>query len=179
MVPLQTSFLKEENPSEETGRLAPPVPFQLVHPSLDYQGNTFRGCDCHIELGFRAWKSGLQVAPLTPTTKYSTLCYLYGRRLLILLTSALSSPLRVTVWQQRRELSVFKLARQLQASADSWLQHLFRSPLQLTTVLSRLCVAAERLVKKAVRKRRTSAQRLRESLGEQEDFFEPILPLAA
>jgi hypothetical protein len=50
MVPLQISFLKEENPSEETGGLALPVPFQLVHPSLDYQGNAFRGCDCHIEM---------------------------------------------------------------------------------------------------------------------------------
>jgi len=132
-----------------------------------------------VELVFRAWKSGLHVATLTTTTKYSTLCYLYGRMLLILLTSALSSPLRVSVWQQQRELSVFKLARHLQANADSWLQHLFRPPLQLTTFLSRLCTTAERLVRKAVRKRRTSAQRLRESLGTQEDFFEPSLALAA
>jgi hypothetical protein len=132
-----------------------------------------------VELVFRAWKSGLHVATLTTTTKYSTLCYLYGRMLLILLTSALSSPLRVSVWQQHRELSLFKLARHLQANADAWLQHLFRPPLQLTTFLSRLCAAAERLVRKAVRNRRTSAQRLRESLGAQEDFFEPTLALAA
>jgi hypothetical protein len=132
-----------------------------------------------VELVFRAWKSGLHVATLTTTTKYSTLCYLYGRMLLILLTSALSSPLRVSIWQQHRELSVFKLARYLQANADAWLQHLFRPPLQLTRFLSRVCVAAERLVRKAVRKRRTSAQRLRESLGAQDDFFEPILALAA
>jgi len=32
---------------------------------------------------------------------------------------------------------------------------------------------------KAVRKRRTSAQRLRDSLGPQLDFFEPALVLAA
>jgi Transposase DDE domain len=132
-----------------------------------------------IELVFRAWKSGLHVATLTTITKYSTLCSLYGRMLLILLTSALSSPLRVTVWRQRRELSLFKLARHLQASADSWLQYLFRPPLQLTRFLSRLCVAAERLARKAVRKRRTSAQRLCESLGSQVDFFEPALALAA
>jgi hypothetical protein len=42
-----------------------------------------------------------------------------------------------------------------------------------------LCAAAARLVRKAVRKRRTSAQRLRESLGSQDDFFEPTLALAA
>ena len=132
-----------------------------------------------VELVFRAWKSGLQVATLTTTTKYSTLCYLYGRLLLVLLTSALSSPLRVSVWQQHRELSLFKLARHLQANADAWLQHLFRPPLQLTGFLSQLCSTAERLVRKAVRKRRTSAQCLHESLGAQVDFFEPTLALAA
>jgi Transposase DDE domain len=131
------------------------------------------------ELVFRAWRSGLHVATLTTTTKYSTRCYLYGRRLLILLTSALSSPLRVTVWQQRRELSLFKFVRHCQANADHWLHCLFQPPRQLATFLSRLCAAAERLVKKAVRKRRTSAQRLRESLGAQDDFFEPTLALAA
>ena len=132
-----------------------------------------------VELVFRAWKSGLHLATVTTTTKQSTLCYLYGRMLLILLTSALSSPLRVTVWQQDRELSLFKLVRHFQASADHWLQCLFQPPLQLTTFLSRLCAAAERLVRKAVRKHRTSAQRLRESLGSQDDFFEPTLALAA
>jgi len=132
-----------------------------------------------VELVFRAWKSGLHVATLTTTTKYSTLCYLYGRMLLVLLTAALSSPLRVTAWQQHRELSLFKLSRYCQASADHWLHHLFQSPAQLCAFLSRLCATAERLVRKAVRKRRTSAQRLRESLGAQGDFFEPALALAA
>jgi len=132
-----------------------------------------------VELVFRGWKSGLHVATLTTTTKYSTLCYLYGRMLLILLTSALSSPLRVTVWQQHRELSLFKLVRHCQANADLWLQHLFQPPLQLLAFLTRLCVTAERLVRKAIRKRLTSAQRLRESLGSQIDFFEPTLALAA
>jgi hypothetical protein len=132
-----------------------------------------------VELVFRGWKSGLHVATLTTTAKYSTLCYLYGRLLLILLTSALSSPLRVTVWQQHRELSLFKLVRHCQAHAEQWLHRLFHPPSQLHAFLSRLCGSAERLVRKAVRKRRTSAQRLRVSLGAQNDFFEPTLALAA
>jgi len=132
-----------------------------------------------VELVFRGWKSGLHVATITTTTKYSTLCYLYGRMLLILLTAALSSPLRVAVWQHQRELSVFKLVRHCQANADHWLRCLFQSPQQLSTFLSRLCAAAARLGRKAVRKRRTSAQRLHESLGVQADFFEPALALAA
>src|SRR5262245_34483636 len=98
---------------------------------------------------------------------------------LILLTSALSSPLRVSVWQQDRELSPFKLVCYCQASTDRRLQCLFQSPLQLTTFLSRLCATTERLVRKAVWKCCTSAQRLRQSLGAQVDFFEPTLALAA
>jgi hypothetical protein len=132
-----------------------------------------------VALVFRAWKSGLHLATVTTTTKYNTLCYLYGRMLLILLTSALSSPLRVTVWQQHRELSLFKLVRHCQANADQWLQRLFQPSSQLFSFLSRLCTTAEQLARKAVRKRCTSAQRLRESLGAQVDFFEPILALAA
>src|SRR6476659_7988614 len=116
MVLLQTSFLKEENHTDGTFNLSLRVSFQLVHPSLDDQGNAFMGCDCHIELVFRGWKSGLHLATITTTTKHSTLCYLYGRMLLILLTSALSSTLRVTVWQQHRELRLLKFVRHCQAN---------------------------------------------------------------
>ena len=133
-----------------------------------------------VELVFKAWKSGLHLASVTTTTKHSTLCFLYGRMLLILLTSALSSPLRATLWQQhQRELSLFKLVRHFQAKADQWLQVLFQGSPQLTAFLVRACATAARFVRKTVRKRRTSAQRLRESLGPQADFFEPALALAA
>jgi hypothetical protein len=133
-----------------------------------------------VELVFKSWKSDLHLATLTTTTKHSTLCYLYGRLLLILLTYALCPTLRATVWHKKqRELSLGKLVRHFQAGADQWLQALCQSTLQLTAFLSRACAAAERLVRKAVRKRRTSAQRLRDSLGPQLDFFEPALALAA
>jgi hypothetical protein len=132
-----------------------------------------------VELVFKAWKSGLHLAAVTTTTKHSTLCYLYGRMLLILLTSALSSPLRATLWQQQRELSLLKLVRHFQAGADQWFQALFHSVAQLTKLLARACASAERLVKKELRKRPTSAQSLREGLGSHVDFFEPALALAA
>jgi hypothetical protein len=133
-----------------------------------------------VELVFKTWKSGLHLATVTTTTKHSTLCYLYGRMLLILLTYALCPTLRATLWhKQQREVSLLKLVRHFQAGADHWLRSLFQSSLQLTAFLSRACAAAERLVRKAVRQRRTSAQRLRDSLGPQLDFFEPALALAA
>jgi len=133
-----------------------------------------------VELVFKAWKSHLHLAILTTTTKQSTLCYLYGRMLLIVVTFALCPTLRATVWQkQQREVSLVKLVRHFQAGAEQWLQVLFQSPRQLTAFLSQACVAAERLVRKAVRNCRTSAQHLRDSLGSQVDFFEPVLALAA
>jgi len=133
-----------------------------------------------VELVFKAWKSHLHLATLTTTTKNSTLCYLYGRLLLIVVTVALGAPVRATVWQtQQREVSLIKLVRHFQAGADQWLRVLFQSSPQLTTFLSQACAAAERLVRKAVRTRRTSAQLLRDSLGPQVDFFEPALALAA
>lgn len=132
-----------------------------------------------IELVFKAWKSGLHLATVTTSTKHSTLCYLYGRMLLILFASALSAPLRATLWQQQRELSLFKLVRHFQAGADQWFQALFRTAGQLAQFLVRACATAERLVTKELRKRPTSAQLLRKSLGSHIDFFEPTLALAA
>ena len=180
MVLLQTSFLRKENPSEEIEGLAPPVPFQLVHPSLNHQGNTFRGCDCHIELVFKSWKSDLHLATLPTKTPASTLCYLYGRLLLIVLSYALCPALRASLWtRQHCELSFLKLLRYLQAVAESWLQRLFSPPLRLRDFLQQLCLKADRLVTKASRKRRTSAQRLRESVQTQNNCLKLTIKLAA
>jgi Transposase DDE domain len=133
-----------------------------------------------VELVFKAWKSGLHLATLTSTTKHSTLCYLYGRMLLIVLTFALCPSLRAAVWEkQQREVSLLKLVRHFQASADQWMQALFRSGAPFARFLARACAAAERLVTKEVRKRPTSAQSLRKSLESYIDFFEPVLALAA
>jgi len=133
-----------------------------------------------VELVFKAWKSGLQLATLTSTTKHSTLCYLYGRMLLIVLTFALCPSLRAVVWQkQQREVSWLKLVRHFQASADQWLHALFQSVAQLARFLARACAAAERLVTKEVCNRPTSAQSVRKSLESHVDFFEPALALAA
>src|SRR5215813_11245194 len=82
MVLLHTSFLREENLPDETVGLSPHGPFQLVHPSLNYQRNAFMGCDCHIELVFKSWKSDLHLATLPTKTQEPTLCSLYGRLLL-------------------------------------------------------------------------------------------------
>lgn len=133
-----------------------------------------------VELVFKSWKSHLHLATLTTKTVDSTLCYLYGRMLLILLTYALCSPLRARLWEQnRRELSLLKLSRHLQAGAEYWLHALLKSEAALQLFLHQIYTSAERLVTKASRKRRTTAQLLRESLRSHNDFFKPARALAA
>ena len=45
---LHLIILLEEPKNGETG-LAVRVPLQLLHLRLDYQGNCFMGCNCHLE----------------------------------------------------------------------------------------------------------------------------------
>jgi len=87
--------------------------------------------------------------------------------LLILLNYALCPQLRTTLWvRKRRELSVLKLVRHFQAFADRWMQAIFRSEIELYHFRTHACATAERLVGKASRKRRTTAQILRESVSQ-------------
>jgi hypothetical protein len=98
----------------------------------------------------------------------STLCYLYGRMLLIMLTYARYPQMRATGWmKKKRELSVLKVVRHFQASADRWMHAIFQSEFALRRFLQQACATAERLVAKASRKRPTTAQILRESLRQQ------------
>jgi Transposase DDE domain len=133
-----------------------------------------------VELVFKSWKSDLHLATLPTKTEAPTLCYLYGRLLLSVLAYALCPALRTALWtRQQRELSFLKLVRYLQALADHWLQALFASPAHLRHWLSQVCVRAQRVVTTASRKRRTSAQRLHESLDPQNDCIELTIKLAA
>ena len=133
-----------------------------------------------VELVCKSWKSDLHLATLPTKTQEPTLCYLYGRLLLIVLTYALCPALRASLWtRQHRELSVLKLVRYLQAVADGWLQRLFESAATLRVFLQQVCRNADRLVMKASRIRRTSSQRLRESVQAQTESIELTIKLAA
>lgn len=132
------------------------------------------------ELVFKSWKSDLHLAALPTKTAAPTLCYLYGRPLLIVLTSALCPALRNALWtRQQRDLSFLKLVRYLQALADRWLQILFVSTVPLHGWLCHVCESAQRVIAQASRQCRTSGQRLRESLETQTDRIELTIKLAA
>jgi hypothetical protein len=119
------------------------------------------------QLIFKSWKSYLHLASLQTQKEDTTLCYLYGRLLLILLNYALCPQMRHTLWvKKKRALSVLKLVRHFQALADRWMQAIFRSESALYHFLKHACATAERLVGKASRKRRTTAQILYENLSQ-------------
>jgi hypothetical protein len=119
----------------------------------------FTACDYNIELIFKSWKSYLHLASLTTTKEDTTLCYLYGRMLLIMLNYALCPQIRAHLWRQKkRELSLLKLMRHFQAFAARWMQAIVESEFALRHFLTHLCATAARLASKASRKRRTTAQ---------------------
>jgi Transposase DDE domain len=131
-----------------------------------------------VELIFKSWKSYLHLASIKTKKANTTLCYLYGRMLLILVNYALCPQMRHDLWlKKKRELSVLKLVRHFQALADRWMHAIFQSEFELRRFLTRACATAERLVAKASRKRRTTAQILRESVSkpcESVEFAEAI-----
>lgn len=143
------------------------VPHTVWHTTTVYKAYPLRW---QIELIFKSWKSYLHLASIHTKKEDTTLCYLYGRMLLILLNYALCPQMRATVWlKKKRELSVLKLVRHFQALADRWMHAIFQSELALRRFLQQACATAERLTAKALRKRQTTAQILRESLGQQHE----------
>jgi len=133
-----------------------------------------------IELIFKSWKSYLHLASINTKKADTTLCYLYGRMLLIVLNYALCPHIRHHLWcKKKRELSVLKLVRHFQALADRWMQAIFQSEFVLRRFLQRACATAERLVAKAARKRQTTAQILRESLSQQHEAIEFVATVNA
>ena len=122
---------------------------------------------------FQSWKSSLHVASINTKKADTTLWYLSGRMLLIVLNDALCPHIRHHLWvQKKRELSVLKLVRHFQALADQWMHAIFQSEFVLRRFLQRAGATAERLVAKASRKRPTTAQILRESLSQQHEAIE-------
>lgn len=126
-----------------------------------------------IELIFKSWKSHCHLAAINAKKKETVLCYLYGRMLLVLINYALYPQVRSALWvKKQREVSLLKLVRHFQAMADSWMKVIFQSEFALRRFLQGACASAERLEAKASRKRRTSAQILRERLNQQSESIE-------
>jgi hypothetical protein len=133
-----------------------------------------------VELIFKSWKSHCHLAAINGKKKETVLCYLYGRMLLVLFTYALYPQVRSVLWAKKhRELSLLKFVSHFQALADSWMKVIFNSELALRRFLQEACDDAERLAAKASRKRRTSAQILRESLNHPSESIDIAVAVSA
>ena len=100
--------------------------------------------------------------------------------LLLVLNDALYPYIRHHLWfKKKRALRVRKLVRHVQAWAERWRHAIFPSEFVLRRFLQRAGATAERLVVKAARKRHTTAQILRESLGQQHGAIEVVAAVNA
>jgi len=98
----------------------------------------------------------------------------------ILVNDALCPQMRHDLWlKKKRELSVLKLVRHFQALADRWMHAIFQSACALRRFLTRACATAERVVAKASRKRRTTAQILHESLSQHRESAALVMAINA
>ena len=146
------------------------VPHDVWTPKTIMKAYTMRW---QLELLFKSWKSHCHLSTINVKKKETVLCYLYGRILLVILTYALYPQVRSAAWMEKhKELSLLKFVCHFQALADSWMKAIFESEFVLRRFLQAACANAERLALKASRKRRTSAQTLRESLDQQAESIE-------
>jgi len=94
-------------------RFIPHVPHTLWKPATVGKVSPLRW---HSDLLFQSWKRSRHCASIQTTQEDTTLWYLYGRMLLIVLNDALCPQMRVTVWlKKKRERRVVKLVRHFQA----------------------------------------------------------------
>ena len=132
----------------------------------------------HIARLFQSWKSARHVAALTTTQEEAPFGSLSGRMRRMLWHDALGPQTRATRWwPSQRALRLLKCTRHFHAWAASGLPAILQSACALYPCLPRACTPAERLAAKAVRKRRTTAQILWDSLQNQAEtvvFMEAV-----
>lgn len=144
--------------------LRPLVPPVAVVSRSKRTSCTLRRDVCHRWI----WPRG---APLFRGTAWRPRGSLENKRgapVVSVLRSARCPQMRATRWwKNTRELSLLTRVRHCQALAERWRQAIFQPAIVPRRFLTRACATAERLTAKALRKRRTTAQILREQLRTQ------------
>jgi hypothetical protein len=115
----------------------------------------------YVELVFKSWKSYHGLTEVRGKRKERIECFIYGRLIMMTIMSFLNGSVKRHLWNtKRREASFLKLVRHFQVKAHKFLC-LMMKPLDLARFLMDEFLEACRLCRMDIRKRPSTAQKLR------------------
>jgi len=115
----------------------------------------------YIELVFKSWKSYHGLTQVRGKRKERIECFIYGRLIMMVIMAFLNGSVRRHLWNtQSREASFLKVIRHFQVKAHRFLS-LMADPIALASFLLDEFFEACRLCKMDIRKRLSTAQKLR------------------
>jgi hypothetical protein len=115
----------------------------------------------YVELVFKSWKSYHGLTEVRGQRKERIECFIYGRLIMMTIMAFLNGSIKRHLWNtKRREASLLKVARHFQIKAHKFLC-LMADPIELARFLWDEFLEACRLCRMDVRKRLSTAQKLR------------------
>ena len=89
-----------------------------------------------IELIFKNWKSNFSIDEVTGIRKERIKCMIYAKLLMTIINMRITFWVRNYVWlNKKREISEFRLSKQLIIIADTWLKLILTEPEKLEAFL--------------------------------------------
>jgi hypothetical protein len=115
----------------------------------------------YVELVFKSWKSYHGLTQVRGKRKERIECFIYGRLIMMAIMAFLNGSVKRHLWNtKRREASFLKVVRHFQVKAHRFLC-LMTDPIRLARFLMDEFLEACRLCKMDIRKRLSTAQKLR------------------
>lgn len=119
-----------------------------------------------IEIVFKAWKSYHGLEQLKGEREERIECFIYGRLIMIVIMSFLTSSIRRYLWEtKKREVSFLKVIRHFQAKSSK-IMELIVKPVSFADFLLDEFLETCRLCVMGLRKRLSTAQKIRIQVSE-------------